>query len=454
MRYFCLFSVRSVGMVRILPCVIERMNRGEQPRAPRGDTTMTLTQTLWLPVLTMAASALATHLYISRDTRMAGNDQERAWDTALVPVPHQPVYTPPEYVTENKSTAIAPPVEQTLAGTAGAIDIWERLRIGFNLPQQAAPSVQAHIDNFRNHPRHIEQILERGEPYLFYILSRVEARGLPTELALLPVIESAFDPFASSPAGAAGIWQFMPATAKHVGLRQDWWFDGRRDIVAATEAALDYLSELNQRFDGDWLQALGAYNAGRARVNKAIRLNRSRGEPVDFWHLPLPEETRSYVPKLIALCAIISNPEAYNITLPAMANTPHFTTVDTGGQLDLQVAARLTGTSVEALQRLNPGLIRSITPPASSHSLLIPSTSEQRFREQLARLPADQRVLSVKYRVRWGDTLSTIAQNSRTTVTRLRQINQLGGTRIFAGKLLIVPLGERDENASGELQNS
>jgi len=277
---------------------------------------------------------------------------------------------------------------------------------------------------------------------------------LPTELALLPVIESAFDPFSNSPAGAAGIWQFMPTTAQHVGLRQDWWFDGRRDIVAATGAALEYLTELHQGFDGDWLKALGAYNAGRSRLNKAIHLNRTQGKPVDFWHLPLPEETRSYVPKLIALRAIISNPEAHNITLPALANTAHFTAVDTGGQLDLQVAARLAGTSVEELQRLNPGLIRSTTPPDSSHTLLIPRTSEQRFREQLARLPADQRVLSVKYRVRWGDTLSTIAQNSRTTVTRLRQINQLGSTRIFAGKLLIVPVGERDESASGDLQTS
>jgi len=416
--------------------------------------TMTLTHRLWLPALAMAVSALATHLLISMDTRGIGTDLERAWGTLLEPVPHQQEYTPSESVLENMTIAMTPPVAQTPADPARAIDIWERLRAGFNLPQQMVPSVQAHIDHFRKHPRHIERILQRGEPYLFYILGRVEERGLPAELALLPVIESAFDPFTSSPAGAAGLWQFMPATAKDVGLRQDWWFDGRRDIVAATEAALDYLSELQQSFDGDWLQALGAYNAGRARINKAIRLNRNQGKPVDFWHLSLPEETRSYVPKLIALRAIISNPEAHNITLPALANRPHFTAVDTGGQLDLQVAARLVGTSVEALQHLNPGLIRSTTPPASGHALLIPRACEQRFREQLARLPADQRVQSVKYRVRWGDTLSTIAQNSRTTVNRLRQINQLGDTRIFAGKLLIVPLGEHDENASRALQTS
>ena len=246
----------------------------------------------------------------------------------------------------------------------------------------------------------------------------------------------------------------MPGTAKQLGLRRDWWVDGRRDIVAATEAALDYLSELQQRFDGDWLLALGAYNAGSARVNRAIRLNRSQGKPVDFWHLPLPEETRNYVPKLIALRAIIASPETYNIALPDLANTHYFTAVETDGQLDLQVAARLSGTSMGELQRLNPGLIRSITPPASPHTLLIPRASEQCFRERLARLPADQRVQSIKYRVRRGDTLSAIAQNSRTTVARLRQINQLDSTRIFAGKLLIVPLGERDENASGALQAS
>ena len=410
---------------------------------------MTKTYTFWLPALAMAASTLTTPLHISPDTtRVVDNDLEEAWDTLFAYAPLPPEFTSQEFVQENI------PAEQILAGTTESIDIWERLRTGFNFPQQAEPSVQAHIDTFHNHPRHIEAILQRGEPYLSYILSRVEERGFPTELALLPVIESAFDPFANSPAGAAGIWQFMPVTAKHVGLRQDWWIDDRRDIVAATEAALDYLGELHQRFDGDWLLALGAYNAGSARVKRAIRLNRSQGKPVDFWSLPLPDETRGYVPKLMALSAVISSPGTHNITLPALANSDYFTTVDVSGQIDLQVAARLSGTSMDELQRLNPGLIRSITPPDSRHTLLVPRASAQRFRERLAQLPADQRVQSVKYRVREGDTLSAIAQNSRTTVARLRQINQLESTRIFAGKLLIVPVGERDEDTSVALQNS
>ncbi|MGB5474382.1 MAG: transglycosylase SLT domain-containing protein [Gammaproteobacteria bacterium] len=409
---------------------------------------MTLIHALWVPALAVAATTLTAHHHISPDTPLINSDRERALDTLLAPASLQPEITHLKTIGDNL------PAEETLTGTAEAIDIWERLRTGFNFPQQTMPSVQAHIDTFHNHPRHIEHILQRGEPYLFYILGRVEERGLPAELALLPVIESAFDPYARSPAGAVGIWQFMPATAKHVGLRQDWWVDDRRNIVAATEAALDYLSELHQYFDGDWLLALGAYNAGRARVNKAIRLNRSQGKPVDFWHLPLPEETRGYVPKLIALKAIISNPEASNITLPAIANTHYFTSVDTGGQLDLQVAARLTGSSMNELQRLNPGLTRSITPPARPHTLLIPTAREQRFREGLARLTADQRVQSVKYRVRQGDTLSAIAQNSQTTVARLRRNNQLESTRIIAGKLLIVPMGKHDDDTRMELQAS
>jgi membrane-bound lytic murein transglycosylase D len=378
----------------------------------------------------MMSSALVTHLH------------DRAWDTLVAPVPSQPEHIAPDLL-----------LPQTLAREEEG-DLWKRLRTGFQLPPQLTPSAQVHVDSFRSHSHHIAAILQRGEPYLFFILSRIEARGLPAELALLPVIESAFDPFVRSPAGAAGIWQFMPATAKQAGLRRDWWVDGRQDIVAATEAALDYLSELQQRFDGDWLLALSAYNAGSARVNKAIRLNQSQGKPVDFWHLPLPKETRNYVPKLIALRAIIANPEAHNIELPAMANSRYFSAVETGGQLDLQVAAQLAGTDLDELRRLNPGLIRSITPPSSLHTLLIPRASEQQFRQQLARLPAEQRVQSVQYRVRSGDTLSAIAQHSRTTVARLRQINQLDSTRIFAGKLLIVPLGGGDENTGGALQAS
>jgi membrane-bound lytic murein transglycosylase D len=415
---------------------------------------MSFKLTLWLPALAMAASTLPTHLHTSQDGHVIPKLLEKAPHEMVVPFHREPKNKHLKPVEEKAPVATNPPEEQTLDARDDVHDIWERLRAGFNLPQVVGSIVHKHIEYFSNHPRHIERILQRGEPFLHYILSRLEERGLPTELALLPFIESAFDPFSRSPAGAAGIWQFMPVTAKHVGLRRDWWFDGRLDIVAATEAALDYLSELHQRFDGDWLMALGAYNAGATRINKAIRLNHSRGKPEAFWHLPLPDETRNYVPKLLALRAIISNPEIHHVTLPVIPNTQYFTAVDIAGPLDLQVVAQLTGATLAELQRLNPGLIRSITPPAGTHRLLIPSTSEQHFREQLARIPTDQRVKSVKYRVRKGDTLSVIAQNNRTTVTSLRQMNQLESTRIFAGMFLIIPLSKHDDDASDYMQTS
>ncbi|MGD8842687.1 MAG: transglycosylase SLT domain-containing protein [Gammaproteobacteria bacterium] len=419
---------------------------------------MALAHISWLTAVAMAAGTMIMPLHLSQDTGGIGAAVTRLWGTGTAPVSLLPGYRRADSARENSAIAAGRSAGTRSARSSttpvAATDVWSRLREGFALQGQPRPAVQAYIDRFRKHPQHIERVLRRGEPYLFHILGRLEARGLPAELALLPVVESAFDPFASSPAGAAGIWQFMPATASHLGLPRDWWFDGRRDIVAATEAALDYLDELHGRFDGDWLLALGAYNAGRTRVNAAIRNNRSRGKPTDFWHLRLPEETRSYVPKLMALRAVIVDPSAYGIRLPDIANAPYFTSVDTQGQLDLKVAARLSGASVEELRRLNPGLVRSVTPPGVSHALLIPKSGERRFGEQLARLSADQRVMAVKYRVRRGDTLSTIARSCRTTVERLREINQLTDTRIVAGWHLIVPVAENDTNAGDAARTS
>jgi membrane-bound lytic murein transglycosylase D len=412
----------------------------------------TTTGRIPFPVLLTAIPVAAVLLLIPQGARPTSNNQDMVQDVYSEPAipPSDDVLQPP--VSATPPVEVTPVVQQESTEAPAVRDIWERMRTGFKLPPAIEQSVQAHLETFRRHPHHVEQTLRRGEPYLFYILDRVEARGLPAELALLPMVESAFDPFARSPTGAAGLWQFMPTTATHVGLHQDWWYDGRRDIIAATEAALDYLTDLQQHFDGDWLLALGAYNAGRARVKSAIRQNRIRGKQADYWHLPLPAETRDYVPKLIALKMIIDDPAAFNITLPATANTAYFRVVDTGGQIDLHVAARLAEVSVDELQRLNPGCNRSITPPDRPHTLIIPAASESLFRERLAQLSDDQRVQAVKYRIRWGDTLSTIAQYFRTTVSRLLRDNQLDSTRIVAGKVLIVPLATRSDDAAGEMQ--
>jgi membrane-bound lytic murein transglycosylase D len=407
---------------------------------------MTIANAFRLPAIAIIASTQATHLEEIHAFQEIESTDLAALEIPATTTPHQSdaalAGTALQYVDARQSAG------EDFAAT----DIWERLRAGFGMSGGDKMSIQPQLDRFRKQAYFVEQILQRSEPYLFHILTRVEARGLPTELALLPVIESAFDPFARSPAGAAGIWQFMPDTASEAGLQQDWWYDGRRDIVAATEAALDHLTALLERY-GDWQLALAAYNAGSARVSGAMRSNRREGRPVGFRHLSLPEETRNYVPKLLALRAIIADPAAHGITLPALADARYFTSVDTGGQIDLQVAARLTGASLDELQRLNPGLMRSITPPGGSHSLLVPSACAQHFRARLALLPAEQRVQSVRYRVRPGDTLSEIALHSRTTVSRLRKLNQLESSRIVAGSVLIVPVADREQVVNVSLQD-
>ena len=333
--------------------------------------------------------------------------------------------------------------------SASATDIWTRMRHGFDFPPVDPDRVRTYIDEYTSYPFLLEQILQRGEPYLFHILTRLEQDGLPAELALLPVVESAFDPFATSPAGAAGIWQFMPDTAAYVGLNQDWWYDGRRDIVASTNAALEYLDQLHKRFNNDWLLALAAYNAGSARVGRAVRKNREAGKPDDFWHLALPAETRSYVPKLIALRMIIENPNDYNISLPVLSDSRYFSAVEIRGQIELKVAAQLAGVSLATMQRLNPGYDRSITPPGTPNTLLFPRSVAQVFCERIAQLPDDQRVKSIRHRIRTGDSLSTIAQQYRTTVAELRRVNRLKGSKIVTGNYLIVPIGGQEDSITG-----
>ena len=403
------------------------------------------TNRLWLPFLAMLVSASVTRSFVQPNTVHTGQTSQGQSQHVVSATELESccLYRFPEITT---APVNLPAPEKPAGDPVAVADIWVRIRSGLGFPAVDPDVVRAYIDEYIKHPHLTEQILQRGEPYLFHILNRLEQEGMPTELALLPVVESAFDPFATSPTGAAGIWQFMPATAADAGLDQDWWYDGRRDIVASTEAALAYLSQLNKRFDGDWYLTLAAYNAGSRRVRGAIRRNRDAGKPVDFWHLPLPAETRSYVPRLIALRTIIEKPDDYNISLPTLSNTRHFSTLEIRGQIELKVAAQLAGVPLAELQRLNPGYDRSITPPDKANKLLVPSMVEHALRERIARLPQDQRIQSVQHRIRWGDNLSTIAQQYRTTTSLLRKVNRLNGSKIIAGDLLIVPVGEQEDS--------
>ena len=262
---------------------------------------------------------------------------------------------------------------------------------------------------------------------------------MPMELALLPIMESAYDPFAYSHGRAAGLWQIIPGTGRDLGLTQDWWYDGRRDLRDSTNAALNYLEQLGERFDGDWLKALAAYNAGPGRISRAERRNRSKGLATDFWSLDLPRETRAYVPRLLALAELVAEPERYGQSLTGIPNHRYFDAVDTGGQIELARAAELAGIDLSALQQLNPGFNRWATSPQASGELLVPLHASERLRTALSQLDAGERVQWNRYRVRRGDTLISIARRQGTEVAVLRSINDIKGSRIVEGETLMIP---------------
>lgn len=319
-------------------------------------------------------------------------------------------------------------------------NLWDTIRAGFSIPQQDNQRIRSQRNWYAKHHAYMDRVTQRMQPYLWYIIQQLQLRNMPTEIALLPIVESAYDPFAYSHGRAAGLWQFIPATGKYYGLKQNWWYDGRRDIVDSTRAALDYLQHLHKRFDGDWLLALAAYNSGEGTVLKARRKHRKAGKPTDFWNLELPRETRAYVPKLLALAQLVHAPEAVGSTLQSIPNQPQFTIIDTGGQMDLAVAADLAGISLDELYRLNPGYNQWATNPDGPHRLLIPMEKQSVFMTGLASLPVEQRIQWVRHKIRSGETLGHIAQKYQTTTASLKANNDLRNNSIRAGKHLMVPV--------------
>ena len=324
------------------------------------------------------------------------------------------------------------------AERAATSDFWSDYLPRLEMEAVDHHQVHAFIRFYRTNEAYLNRVFERGRPFLPHILAELKKRDMPADLAMLPVVESAFRPFAYSPGRAAGIWQFTPATGRHFGLKQNWWYDGRRDVLAATDAALDYLERLHGRFDS-WLLALAAYNAGPGTVNSAIRRNRYRNEATDFWSLDLPRETTGYVPKLLALSHVMRNLDKYDIELPEVPNQAGFAVVDLEAPLDLARAAELAGTDIEALYRLNPGLNQWCTPPNGPQRLVVPAGAKERFKQRLAELDPDERVRWVRHRIDQGQTLSEIASRYQTTVAMLKRVNNLGGSRITAGDHLVIP---------------
>lgn len=326
-------------------------------------------------------------------------------------------------------------------GNLASSDLWTVMRERYDLPScQGHDQAEKWARWYANNPAYLSRIWERAQPLMFLILEQLAARNLPAELALLPVVESAFQPYAYSHGRAAGLWQFVPGTGKDYGLKQNWWYDGRRDIVASTQAAAAYLADLHRAFDGDWLLALAAYNSGQGRVAREIKRNRRQGKGESFWELSLPTETSSYVPKLLGIACVVKNPADYDLALPAMRYEPVLQLVDTAGQIDLAMAAQLAGMDLEALYKLNPAFNRWASDPRGPHRLLLPADNASRLSEALEGVPVADRIQWQRHKIQPGQTLSHLASKFDVTVAILREANQLRPSSVIrAGDYLMVP---------------
>lgn len=331
-------------------------------------------------------------------------------------------------------------VVSTDVDSAQNSDLLQRMRAGFTFPEFRSKTVKNQEHWNATHKTFLDSLFKRATPFLFHIVEEIDKRGLPMELALLPAIESSFKPNAVSHSGAGGLWQFIPSTGREFGLRQDWWYDGRRDALASTNAALDYLTLLSKRYDGDWFLALAAYNAGPGTVSRAIRNNKKKGKGVRYQDLKLRLETRRYIPKMIALKNIINDPEKYGVTLPFISNEPHFEVVKLNGQIDLQKFAHDAGIEPSVLNHLNAGFKRWATSPDGPHHLLIPlnANGDVNYAEI-----AVQKAPAINYQnhnIAKGDSLSSIAHKYGVSISSLRTSNNLKGNNIRAGKDLFIPV--------------
>jgi len=322
-----------------------------------------------------------------------------------------------------------------------APDIWTRAQLGFAMTESLShPRVGVYIEHYRRNPNIITVSSARAKPFAYFILTEIERRGLPGELLLLPIVESGYAAEATSTGMAAGIWQFIPSTGEHFGLIQDDWYDGRRDVYQSTHAALDYLESLHARF-GDWYLALAAYNFGQGNVARAMAANAAAGRPTDYWNLELSSEAMSYVPRLLALRALIEQPASYGITVPKLANRPYLQPVQLGRQADLEYVAELARIEAREVLQLNPGYRRAITHPYAAQHLLLPAPAAQRLQVALQQHGPEHPLLRyTEYQVRAGDSLGRIALQHGVTVAELRGVNGLNGDLIRIGQRLRVPV--------------
>lgn len=321
-----------------------------------------------------------------------------------------------------------------------AANLWQVVQQNVQLDTASRrKAVQTEIRWYANNKSYLQRTFNRADPYLYHIVNELQKRNLPLGLAVLPIVESAYDPFAFSHGGAAGLWQLMPTTAKHFGVEQNWWYDGRRDLYDSTTAALDYLAYLGRFFNDDWALALAAYNAGEGTVQRAMQRNKRLGLKTDFWSLQLPKETQTYVPRILALAEIISNPSRIDLELPYVPNAPVIDWVELEHQIDLGVASKLANISLSDLYKLNPGYNHWSTAPDGPHRLFLPVDATAGFLEQVNALAPEERINWTRYTIQSGDSLSSIAQRHQTTVGAIQSLNGLNTNQIKAGSHIFVP---------------
>jgi membrane-bound lytic murein transglycosylase D len=385
--------------------------------------------------------------------------------TATPPAQHEP--SPPAVATESvaivrpAAVPTTPPLEAarakpfdgekavvaerpsipTVDGTRPRGDVWERIRKGFAMDDLDSALVRKQVAYYTAHPEYLQRVFDRSKLYLYHIVTEIERRGLPTELALLPMVESAFNPMAYSRARASGLWQFIPSTGKRFELEQSWWYDERRDIVDSTNAALDYLTEI-YKMHGDWHLALASYNWGENAVSRAIAKNRKAKKPTDYEHLRMPKETRWYVPKLQALKNIIRDPARYGIDLSPIPNEPYFVRVSETPDIDLQLAAKLAEMPVEECLALNPGFNRPLIRSSGGSRIVLPAEKVDVFYENLAKYDPKSLVSWQVYHPKRGETFTTLAKKFSVPIAQLKKVNGVHARSTQMPDVLVVPLRE------------
>jgi membrane-bound lytic murein transglycosylase D len=355
---------------------------------------------------------------------------------------------PISHPVEPVEVAVTVPAEIAEAAEEEQIkDLWIRVQSQLNFKFDDNKRIAAQRNWYLKHPSYMQRVAKRAKPFLYLIIEKLEQENMPLELALLPIVESAFDPFAYSHGRAAGMWQFIPSTGTRFGMKQTWWYDGRRDVLASTEGAIDYLNYLLKMYDGNWYHALAAYNSGEGRVQRAIKKNKKAGKKTDFWSLDLPRETEAYVPKLLALADILANSEKYKFSWPIIDNVPYTQEVEIGSQLDLALAAQMAGLTLKELHALNPGYNRWATDPNGPHRLLIPIDKVETFQTELAKTDNKQRLNWVRHKVKSGDSLLKLAKKYHTTSDVISKVNKLKGNMIRINDHLLVPVALKSLDA-------